>query len=151
MPDSFIGVDVMVGSRGETDDLFAESYDFISGLDVQHLHVFPYSERPGTMALRIPHVVSQADKNARVARMIALSDAKQRQFIERYLGTVRPVLMEQPQHGHPMHGFTDNYIRVTVTPDDSVVNSIVAVRLDSVNPDLTVNATITDAHNPTTR
>ncbi len=148
MPDSFIGVDVMVGSRGETEEFFAESYDFIRGLDVQHLHVFPYSERPGTMALRIPHVVSQADKNARVARMIALSDAKQRQFIERYLGTVRPVLMEQPQPGHPMHGFTDNYIRVTVESDDSVVNSIVAVRLDSVNADLTVNATIMDAHNP---
>lgn len=141
MPHSFIGVDVMVGSRGETEECFAESYNFIKSLDVQHLHVFPYSERPGTMALRIPHVVSQAEKNERVAQMIALSDAKQREFIERYLGTERPVLMEQPQPGHPMHGFTDNYIRVTVSPDDSLVNHIVPVRLESINPDLTVNAT----------
>ena len=146
MPDAFIGVDVMVGSRGETAECFAESYDFISGLDVQHLHVFPYSERPGTMALRIPHVVPQAEKSERVARMIALSDAKQREFIGRYIGTVRPVLMEQPQPGHPMHGFTDNYIRVTVPPTESAVNTIVPVRLLSVNDDLTVNAEPATTH-----
>lgn len=142
MPDCFIGVDVMVGSRGETDDLFEDSYRFIASLELQHLHVFPYSERPGTMALRIPVVVPQRVKQERAARMIALSDEKQRAFVERYLGTVRPVLMEQPHGEGPMHGFTDNYIRVNVEPDDRLTNRIVPVRLERVNDDLTVEATV---------
>ena len=142
MPDCFIGVDVMVGSRGETDDLFEDSYRFIASLELQHLHVFPYSERPGTMALRIPVVVPQRVKQERAARMIALSDKKQRAYIERYLGTVRPVLMEQPHGEGPMHGFTDNYIRVNIAPDHSLTNRIVPVRLVRLNDDLTVEATI---------
>ena len=142
MPDCFIGVDVMVGSRGETDELFEDSYQFIAGLDLQHLHVFPYSERPGTMALRIPVVVPGRTKQERAARMIALSDQKQRAFIERYVGKVRPVLLEQPHGDGPMHGFTDNYIRVNVAPDDSLTNHIVPVRLGRINDDLTVEATI---------
>lgn len=145
MPDCFIGVDVMVGSRGERPELFEESYEFIASLDLQHLHVFPYSERPGTMALRIPYVVDQLTKQERVARMLALSDSKQRDFIGRYLATVRPVLLEQ-QHGTgPMHGFTDNYIRVNVAPDATLVNRVVPVRLDRLNEDLTVTGTIVNS------
>ena len=140
MPDVFIGVDVMVGTRGERPELFDESHDFIASLDVQHLHVFPYSERPGTLALRIPYVVDQRTKQERAARMIALSDAKQREFIGRYLGMVRPVLLEQVHGNGPMHGFTDNYIRVNVTPDEALVNRVVPMRLLSVNDDLTVEA-----------
>ena len=142
MPDCFIGVDVMVGTRGETPELFEDSYNFIAGLDVQHLHVFPYSERPGTAALRIPYIVTQQDKQARTARMIALSDKKQAAFIRHHLGTVRPVLLE---HGHgkgKMHGFTDNYIRVNVEPDMRLANQIVNVRLLSINDDLSVNAEV---------
>lgn len=142
MPDCFIGVDVMVGSRGETDDLFEQSYDFVKSLNLQHLHVFPYSERPGTSALRIPYIVDQRTKQQRAARMIALSDAKQREFISSYLGTVRPVLLEQRHGAAPMHGFTDNYIRVNVTPDDALVNRVVPVKLISINDDLTVNAQV---------
>ena len=143
MPDCFIGVDVMVGSRGETPECFEDSYNFLDSLSLQHLHVFPYSERPGTMALRIPYVVSQRDKQARTQRMIELSDRKQREFIERYLGTVRPVLMEAPHGDAPMHGFTDNYIRVNVPHRPELVNTVVNVRLDSIaGPDLTVDATI---------
>ncbi len=126
MPDAFIGVDVMVGTRGETDELFAESRDFIASLDVQHLHVFPYSERPGTMALRIPYVVDKATKDRRVAEMMALSDEKEREFRSRFVGTVRPVLLEHPPRtGKVMHGFTDNYLRVTVKRDDSLAGTIV--------------------------
>ena len=142
MPDCFIGVDVMVGSRGETDELFEESYEFVKSLNLQHLHVFPYSERPGTSALRIPYIVDQRTKQQRAARMIALSDAKQREFISHYLGTVRPVLLEQRHGNAPMHGFTDNYIRVNVTPDDSLVNRVMPVQLLSLNDDLTVNAQV---------
>ena len=142
MPDCFIGVDVMVGTRGETPDLFEDSYNFIAGLNVQHLHVFPYSERPGTMALRIPYIVTQQDKQERAARMIALSDEKQADFTRRYLGTVRPVLMEHGRGKGAMHGFTDNYIRVNVTPDMSLANQIVNVKLLSLNDDLSVNSEV---------
>lgn len=142
MPDSFIGVDVMVGSRGETQERFDDSYHFIDSLEVEHLHVFPYSERPGTMALRIPHIVPQREKQRRVARMIALSDKKQRAFIERYVGTVRPVLMEQPHGQGPMHGFTDNYIKVNVPPCQALVNKVVDVKLLKINDDLSVDAEV---------
>ena len=142
MPHCFIGVDVMVGSRGETDEYFEDSYAFIESLNLQHLHVFPYSERPGTMALRIPVVVPQRVKQERAARMIALSDRKQRAFIERYLGTRRQVLMEQPHGDGPMHGFTDNYIRVNLPADDTLTNRLVTLRLDHLNDDLTVDASL---------
>ena len=145
MPDSFIGVDVMVGSRGETQERFDDSYHFIDSLEVEHLHVFPYSERPGTMALRIPHIVPQREKQRRVARMIALSDKKQRAFIERYVGTVRPVLMEQPHGQGPMHGFTDNYIKVNVPPCQALVNEVVDVKLLKINDDLSVDAEVVTA------
>lgn len=146
MPDCFIGVDVMVGSRGETDALFEDSYQFVASLDLQHLHVFPYSERPGTQALRIPVVVPQRVKQERAARMIALSDSKQRTFIERYVGTEREVLLEQPHGPGPMHGFTDNYIRVNVAADDHLTNRIARVRLDHLNDDLSVDATVVATH-----
>ena len=142
MPDCFIGVDVMVGTRGETPELFEDSYNFIKSLDVQHLHVFPYSERPGTMALRIPYIVTQQDKQERASRMIAMSDEKQAAFTRRYLGTVRPVLLEHGRGKGKMHGFTDNYIRVNVEPDMSLSNQIVNVRLQHLNDDLSVDAEV---------
>ena len=142
MPDCFIGVDVMVGTRGETPGLFEDSYNFIAGLDVQHLHVFPYSERPGTKALSIPYIVTQPDKQERAARMIALSDKKQADFARCYLGTVRPVLLEHGRGKGLMHGFTDNYIRVNVEPDMSLANRIVNVKLLKLNDDLSVDAQI---------
>lgn len=143
MPDCFIGVDVMVGTRGETPGLFEDSYNFIAGLDVQHLHVFPYSERPGTKALSIPYIVTQPDKQERAARMIAMSDKKQADFARRYLGTVRPVLLEHGRGKGLMHGFTDNYIRVNVEPDMSLANHIVNVKLLKLNDDLSLDAQIT--------
>ena len=142
MPDCFIGVDVMVGTRGETPDLFEDSYNFIASLNVQHLHVFPYSERPGTKALSIPYIVTQQDKQERAARMIALSDQKQADFTRHYLGTVRPVLLEHGRGKGKMHGFTDNYIRVNVEPDMSLANEIVNVKLLSLNDDLSVDAEV---------
>ena len=144
MPDCFIGVDVMVGTRGETPELFEDSYNFIAGLDVQHLHVFPYSERPGTKALNIPYIVTQQDKQERAARMIVLSDSKQADFTRRFLGTVRPVLLEHGRGKGLMHGFTDNYIRVNVDPDMSLANHIVNVKLLTLNDDLSVDAEVVE-------
>lgn len=132
MPHAFIGVDVMVGTRGETPECFDDSLKFIASLGVQHLHVFPYSERPGTMALRIPYIVPKAVRDERVARMMELSERQQREFIERHLGTERPVLFEQPPAGSKvMHGFTDNYIRVTVPYREELVNKVSTVMLES--------------------
>ena len=108
----------------------------------RHLHVFPYSERPGTMALRIPYIVTQQDKQERAARMIALSDTKQADFTRRYLGTVRPVLLEHGRGKGKMHGFTDNYIRVNVEPDMSLANQVVNVKLLALNDDLSVDAEV---------
>ena len=137
IPDAFIGVDLMVGTRGETEELFEESRSFVDGLDITRLHVFPYSERPGTLALRtIDHVVDQHTKSVRAGKMIALSDRKLRAFMQQYAGTVRPVLFEQPQPGMPMHGFTDNYIRVEVSDaPEALVNTVANVRLLSISPD----------------
>lgn len=151
IPDCYVGVDVMVGSRGETPEYFEESYRFIESLDMQHLHVFPYSERPGTMALRIPYIVPDKEKKERVARMMQLSDTQERRYIERYIGTVRPVLFEQPHGNAPMHGFTDNYIRVNIPPCEALVNRVADVRLLRICDDLSVDAeVITDFHSQTT-
>ena len=118
MPDAFIGVDVMVGCRGETPECFEETYDFLNALDVTQLHVFPYSERPGTSALNIPYVVSDKDKRERSRRLLDLSDQKTHAFYERYIGTEAEVLFEKATRGRAMHGFTKNYIRVELSPAD---------------------------------
>ncbi len=136
MPDAFIGVDLIAGARGETAALFEASRRFVDSLDISRLHVFPYSERPGTRALGIDHVVSAEDKHRRAAAMIELSDAKWTAFADRFRGAVRPVLLEHPRgEGAPMAGFTDNYLRVEV-PDApaSLDNQIVEVRLGAADP-----------------
>lgn len=136
MPDAFIGVDVIVGTRGETAACFDEAFRFIEGLDVAQLHVFSYSERPGTRALDIPHVVSPAEKHARSQRLLALSEAKRRAFYARHAGSVRPVLWEHSGEGQPLRGFTDNYIRVEAGPALRVAdNTLTPVRLGDFTAD----------------
>lgn len=140
MPDAFIGVDVMVGCRGETPECFEETYDFLCSLDVTQLHVFPYSERPGTAALKIPYKVSDADKRERSKRLLDLSDEKTHAFYQRYIGKEAEVLFEKAPRGKAMHGFTKNYIRVELSPADSRVeydNQLMQVRLADFNHDQT--------------
>lgn len=140
MPDAFIGVDVMVGTRGETPELFEETYDFLNSLDVTHLHVFPYSERPGTAALRIPYVVSDKDKKLRSKRLIEMSDVKTQTFYAKYIGTEAEVLFEKATRGKAMHGFTKNYIRVELPAaqsSDELDNQLIRVRLGDFNHDKT--------------
>ena len=127
MPDAFIGVDVIVGMRGETDELFEESFRFIESLPVSQLHVFSYSERPGTKALQIPYVVTPQTKHARSNRLLALSEEKRKAFYARFIGTERPVLWEHARPGEPMQGFTDNYIRVTQAEGASVADNMLTV------------------------
>ena len=135
MPDAFIGVDVIVGTRGETEEYFEDAYRFIAGLDVTQLHVFSYSERPGTQALKIDHVVAPEEKHKRSQRLLALSDEKTQAFYVRHIGQTMPVLMEKTKAGMPMHGFTANYIRVEVENDPSLDNKMVDVLLGELNED----------------
>lgn len=140
MPDAFIGVDVMVGCRGETPECFEETYDFLCGLDVTQLHVFPYSERPGTAALKISYKVSDADKRERSKRLLDLSDKKTHAFYQRYIGKEAEVLFEKAPRGKAMHGFTKNYIRVELSPADARVeydNQLMTVCLGDFNHDKT--------------
>ncbi len=127
MPDAFIGVDVIVGMRGETDAFFEDSFRFIESLPVSQLHVFSYSERPGTKALQIPYVVTPQTKHARSNRLLALSEEKRKAFYARFIGTERPVLWEHARPGEPMLGFTDNYIRVTQAEGASVADNMLTV------------------------
>ena len=133
MPDAFIGVDVIVGTRGETEEYFERSHDFLQGLDVTQLHVFSYSERSGTQALKIDYVVPPQEKHRRSQRLLELSDRKLHAFYALHVGQTMPVLLERPKPGMPMHGFTPNYIRVEVPHDDALDNRVVNVRLGDFN------------------
>lgn len=129
IPDAFIGVDLIVGARGETEERFNRSREFAESIGVSRLHVFPYSERPGTRALDIDHVVSQEEKHRRARVMIDLSERMLDSFSSRFIGTVRPVLVEHTAHRGVMHGFTDNYLKVVVKADPELANRVVPVRL----------------------
>lgn len=136
MPDAFIGVDVMVGCRGETEECFEECYNFIESLDVQQLHVFPYSERPGTQALNIPHIVSAGEKKERSQRLLRLSDEKFETFYKQYIGSEMEVLVERAQRNKPMTGFTPNYIRIELPlglSHEKYDNQLLRVRLGDFN------------------
>ena len=132
MPDAFIGVDVMVGSRGERPEYFEDCYNFLDSLPVTQLHVFPYSERPGTAALSIPYVVDDREKKHRAHKLLKLSDEKTRAFYAEHIGQEADVLFEKAARGKAMHGFTANYIRVELSPDqakEEYDNQILRVRL----------------------
>ena len=138
MPDAFIGVDVMVGSRGERPEYFEDCYNFLASLPVTQLHVFPYSERPGTSALSIPYVVDNREKKHRAHKLLKLSDEKTHAFYAAHIGQEADVLFEKAARGKAMHGFTDNYIRVELSPSqakEEYDNQIIRVRLGGFNYD----------------
>ena len=140
IPDAFIGVDVIVGMRGETEEHFEQTYRFLDSLDISQLHVFPYSERPGTAALRIPLVVTDQEKKVRSARLLALSDKKTDAFYRQWIGREAEVLMEKATRGRAMHGFTRNYVRVELPASEalpSLDNQLVVVELGNFNHDAT--------------
>lgn len=147
IPDAFIGVDLIVGARGESDELYKISRDFVASLPITRLHVFPYSERPGTLALSIDGIVDKQTKSKRAGEMINISEEKLKEFTKQFLGTVRPVLFEQPQKGQPMHGFTDNYIKIYTPYRPEYINRVAMVKLIELNEDCSVNAEIISAPN----
>lgn len=129
LPHAFIGVDVIAGTNGETEDFFRDSYRFIADLDVTQLHAFPYSERPGTKALEIKPVVPVEERKQRTQRLIGLSDRKTENFYRQNLGSVREVLFEESKDKKTVSGFTDNYVRVEVPYHPDLENRIASVRL----------------------
>ena len=140
MPDAFIGVDVMVGCRGERPEYFEDCYQFIDSLPISQLHVFPYSERPGTSALSIKYKVADRDKKERARRLLNLSDEKTQAFYADYMGQEAEVLFEKSAVGKAMHGFTRNYIRVELHPHlskEEYDNQLMRVRLGEFNFDKT--------------
>jgi threonylcarbamoyladenosine tRNA methylthiotransferase MtaB len=139
MPNCCIGVDVIVGHPGETDEEFKESYNFINDLDISYLHVFTYSERENTSALEIKPVVPQSKRTERSRMLHILSDKKRRFFYEQNLGTEQDVLFEAEDNEGYMTGFTSNYIKVTAKYDPLLINDIKRIKLSAINPEMLVD------------
>ncbi|MAU75567.1 MAG: tRNA (N(6)-L-threonylcarbamoyladenosine(37)-C(2))-methylthiotransferase MtaB [Crocinitomicaceae bacterium] len=135
MPNAGIGVDVIVGFPGENDNLFQETYDFVNSLDISYLHVFTYSERPKTTALRIKDVVPTTTRQHRNKQLRILSLKKQRAHYERFLGQTRSVLIEASEIDGVKFGYTPEYVRVSVDSKTVDGNFTADLRLDQINPD----------------
>ena len=133
IPDAFIGVDVIVGTRGETDEYFEEARLFLESLDFSQLHVFTYSERPNTQALKIDYEVDPKTKHTRCKVLLDLSDKKLYYFYQSQKGTNRKVLFEHTQHDDVMYGFTENYIKVETPYTASKANEIKMITLGEFN------------------
>jgi threonylcarbamoyladenosine tRNA methylthiotransferase MtaB len=133
MPNACIGVDVIVGHPGETPELFLETYEFLNGLDISYLHVFPYSERPNTYAVDIKPKVDGMQKAERSKMLHILSDKKRRAFYESQAGLKGQVLFEESATPGTMEGFSENYVRVMVPFDPLQINTIQQVRYKNLN------------------
>jgi len=134
-PETSIGVDVIVGFPGETDEEFQKTYDFLHGLPISYLHVFSYSERPNTTAVRKTGIVPKKVRSERSKMLRILSAKKQRSFYQRFTGEVKSVLFESENHDGYIQGFTDNYLKVKVPFDQKLTNTIQKVELSDLNAD----------------
>lgn len=134
-PDCCIGVDVIVGFPGETDEEFLETMDFLKDLDISYLHVFTYSERANTTAVKLGDPVPQQVRKQRSQQLHILSDKKKRAFYEQNTGTTRTVLFEAEEDNGVMYGFTENYVKVKFPHDPELVNSMHTIRLTEIDRD----------------
>ena len=132
LPQACIGVDVIVGFPGETDELFLETYNFLNELNISYLHVFTYSERANTRAVEMDGVVPLKIRNERSKMLRILSEKKRRKFYEENLGQTFTVLFEEDIEDGMMHGFTENYIRVAAKYDPILINELKQVTLDEI-------------------
>jgi len=139
LPDAFIGVDLIAGMNGETEELFEKAYQFIESLDISELHVFPYSERKNTRALKIAGVVPMEERRQRAQRLIRLSEQKLKQFCERNIGKSETVLFENEKTKGFMQGWTANYIKVETQYQSALLNKFQKVTLCSLNENGTMN------------
>ncbi|MHC5310186.1 tRNA (N(6)-L-threonylcarbamoyladenosine(37)-C(2))-methylthiotransferase MtaB [Myroides sp. LJL116] len=135
MPDCCIGVDVIVGFPGETDETFLETYNFLSQMDISYLHVFTYSERDNTEAVDMPMVVAPEVRNKRSKMLRGLSVKKRRAFYESQLGKVKTVLFESENKQGYIHGFTENYVKVKTPWNPELVNTLHKVELTTIDQD----------------
>ena len=135
MPNACIGVDVIVGFPGETDDLFLETYEFLNALDISYLHVFSYSERPNTVAAQMDHKVPKEVRTKRSKMLRGLSSKKRRAFYESQLGSVQTVLFEGENKEGYIHGFTPNYVKVKTPWNPNLVNTTREVSLKQIDED----------------
>jgi threonylcarbamoyladenosine tRNA methylthiotransferase MtaB len=135
LPDACIGVDVIVGFPGETDEMFLETYNFLNDLDISYLHVFSYSERPNTHASTLPNKVSKSLRSKRSKMLRGLSAKKRRAFYESQINTSHTVLFEGENKLGYIHGFTENYVKVKSTWDPGLVNTLRQVVLKEIDSD----------------
>jgi threonylcarbamoyladenosine tRNA methylthiotransferase MtaB len=133
MPHCCIGVDVIVGFPGETEEDFLETYSFLNSLDVSYFHVFTYSERPNTDAIGIKPIVPINIRKERNRMLRILSEKKQRVFYQQHIGSARTVLFEAENKNGNLHGFTDNYVKVSVPFDQNLINEVKKVSLQKLN------------------
>jgi threonylcarbamoyladenosine tRNA methylthiotransferase MtaB len=133
MPDACIGVDVIVGFPGETDEYFMDTFDFLNSLDISYLHVFSYSERDNTLASELPNVVPNLVRKERSKILRSLSLKKRRMFYESQLGKCKNVLFESENKKGYIYGFTDNYVKIRAPWNPELVNTIHQVELDSID------------------
>ena len=139
LPDAFIGVDLIAGMNGETEELFEKAFRFIEGLDISELHVFPYSERKNTRALKISGVVPAEERRHRAQKLIQLSELKQRNFYLRNLGKPEIVLFENEKSKGVMQGWTSNYIKVETQYRQELLNEFKTIILKGINENGTIN------------
>ncbi|GHT10188.1 tRNA (N(6)-L-threonylcarbamoyladenosine(37)-C(2))-methylthiotransferase MtaB [Bacteroidia bacterium] len=137
LPDAFIGVDVIVGVRGERDEYFEAARNFIDSLPISQLHVFTYSERPGTMALNIDYIVNPKTKQERSKQLLEISAQKTKAFYQSQIGTTHQVLFEHTKRGDKMHGFTENYVKIEADYQIAWINKLIHVTLSGFNEDET--------------
>jgi threonylcarbamoyladenosine tRNA methylthiotransferase MtaB len=135
MPNACIGVDVIVGFPGETDEIFLETYNFLNELDISYLHVFTYSERPNTEAVLMDGVIPQKVRQKRSKMLRGLSVKKRRAFYEGQLGNELSVLFESENKNGFMHGFTENYVKVKTEWNSDLVNTIHPIKLTEIDED----------------
>lgn len=134
-PDCCIGVDVIVGFPGETDEEFMETMDFLKDLDISYLHVFTYSERANTTAIKLGDPVPQSVRKQRSQQLHILSDKKKRAFYEQNTGSTRTVLFEAEEDNGIMYGFTENYVKVKLPYDPALVNTLQTIQLTEIDRD----------------
>jgi threonylcarbamoyladenosine tRNA methylthiotransferase MtaB len=134
-PDTCIGVDVIVGFPGETEEEFLKTYELLNGLKVSYLHVFSYSERPNTIALKLNGVVPKADRTRRSKMLQILSQKKKRAFYKSQLGKVKTVLFENENHEGYIHGFSENYVKVRIPYSKNLANTLQSVELMDFGPE----------------
>jgi threonylcarbamoyladenosine tRNA methylthiotransferase MtaB len=133
LPNACIGVDVIVGFPGETDEDFLDTYNFIQSLDISYLHVFTYSERDNTHAAELQEIVSTQKRAERSKMLHILSEKKKRYFYQKQIGKTLNVLWEAERDGDFMYGFTENYVKVSTPYNETLVNTIQPFTLNEIN------------------